>query len=178
MLKENKIQAGQDIFDLSNIWLGGFDNIMTLISLNPQFESIDVDLNARASENFKYDTDNYQQRTYQLQLAVPVAENTISSIVGKANQSLEDLCLMAYGSLDFFSKFISDNDFNLNDPDIVLKTATFDKSFIVDGSLMPILTKKGYILAGGLITEKDESYRITENDITRETDNLIIRLVD
>lgn len=177
MLKENKILAGQTIFDLSNISLGGMDNIMTLIALNPQFESLDVDLADFVGQNYIYDDAYYQNRTYQLQLPTPKEPSNIGTVLGYDNQSLEDLCLMAYGSLDFFVKFISDNNYKLNSPEIATKTATFDKSLVIDGSLKPILTKKGYILAGGLVNETIDNYRITENDITRYTEDLNIRIV-
>lgn len=183
MLKENnKIKSGLSIYDLSNFFLGGMDNIIPgLLLLNPQFESIDVDMEDFAAKNFSYDDQYYNPPAYQFELKTPAAAATTKKITGLENQSLYDLIIMGIGSMDRIIEVITSADnkdlFNLNDPDVSLKSCIFDTSLIVDNSLLVQIDKKRYKLSSGVERFAFDEYRITEDGITRLTDALEIRLV-
>jgi len=180
MLKENnKIKSGLSIYDLANFYLGNMDHLLTLIELNPQFESVDVELEDFAAGNFIYDDQYYNPPAYQFELKTPAAAATTTKITGLENQSLYDLIIMGIGSLDRIVEVITrnGNNFDLNDPEVTLKSCIFDTSLIVDNALLTQIEKKRYKLSSGVEKFAYNEYRITEDGFTRLTDALEIRLV-
>lgn len=72
MVKDHKVLENQNIFDVANITLGGFDNIYVgLIQQNENITSIDFDLNSIATENIKFDDLYFSSSTIQIHLNVP-----------------------------------------------------------------------------------------------------------
>jgi hypothetical protein len=164
MFSVRKIQSGLTLYDYANVLYGGFDNILTLIQFNPKLESMDVDLNSFATQELTYDTGLYQNTTTQIQLPVTPAASTIKYTLGKDQQNLYDLNLMAYSGFDSFVKFMLDNDINsANKQDLAFKNYKFDTNFNKDLSLLAIASKKGYVFISGTLNEPivETYYRIS-----------------
>jgi hypothetical protein len=177
MLKSYQIQQGHDIYDVANNLLGGFDNIMTLIQLNPDFESIDVNLDNFAGKNMTYDDSYYKAQALQIQLSQPETQSTIRTFYGLEGQNIYDAVLWAYGDLGMTLKFIQDNAINsTNDQRVAFKELKFDMALNNNLSFKKVVEKKGYQFAS-LSDESAEDYRITSDNINRLTSNLIIRTI-
>lgn len=181
MIKTSKIQFGKTIYDYSNILLGGFDNIITIIQLNPDFVSMDVDLDDFATKKLVYDDQYYQAKTVQVQLGTPAADATIKYITSLSEQNLYDLNLMAYSGFDHVVKFLIDNSINsTNNQDLGLKTYKFDTTLNTDESLSVIVKNKGYVFSTGAIATRIEEtfYRLTEAGDIRETEASEPRIIE
>lgn len=162
-LKTTKILSNQTIWDISNNVYGGFDNIITLIQLNPDLESIDADLQDFATDTLSYDSVYYVSRTPQLQLNTPTITSSIKQVSGQSNQSIYDLVLDKYGDLGMMVKFIQDNEnlSSINDLNVVGKTFNFDSDENKSGALKAVIEKRGYVFAS-LFEDRDTSeYRVT-----------------
>lgn len=163
MLQEAKIKAGFTIYDYANILYGGFDNILTLIELNPSFVNLNVDLNDFVTQKLVYDDVYYSAKTLQIQLPVLAEKSTIKEIVGKAGQSLFDLCLMCYCDFDNFLKFCTDNQINsTNDHNTTFKNFKFDTNLNNNLSLFFQINKKKYSFATNVLL--DESGFLLQED--------------
>lgn len=181
MFTVRKIQSGFTLYDYANILYGGFDNILTLIQLNPKLESMDVNLNDFATQELTYDTDLYQNTTTQIQLPITPPASTIRYVSGKDQQNLYDLNLMSYSGFDSFVKFMVDNEINsTNKQDLAFKNYKFDTNFNKDLSLLAIVEKKGYVFVSGtILTPPVETYyRITEAGEIRETESGDLRILE
>ena len=148
MLQEAKIQSGNSIYDCANILYGGFDNILTLIRLNPQFESMNVNLEPFAGGNMAYDDLCYSAKTVQIYVPVTDNKSSLITINGRTGQNIYDMCLMGYSDLDKVVKFCLDNGINsTNDQSIKPKGFNFDLSVNKNLSLYNVVKKKGYIFS-------------------------------
>lgn len=165
MLREANIQAGLSIYDYANILYGGFDNIVTLIQLNPDFESMDVVMEDFAAKKIVYNDAYYQARTVQVQLSKAKEESTNGTIKGLEGQNLYDVCLMAYSDFDNFVKLCIDNGINsTNDHNVSFKEFIFDTKLNNNLTLQGIIKKKGYVFATGTYpVEVVEGFLIQEN---------------
>lgn len=179
MLKENKIRSGLSIYDLANFYLGGMDNLLTLVELNPQFESVDVDLEDLAAGIFVYDDQYYNPPAYQFELNTPVPGAASRIIAGLENQSIYDLVIMGTGSLDNIIAVLvrNENKFDLNDPGVTLKECIFEETLIVNNALITQIQKKLYKLSSGVEPFAYDYYRITDDGFARLTDALDIRII-
>lgn len=126
MVKGHKVLENQNIFDVANITLGGFDNIYVgLIQQNSNITSIDFDLNTIATENINFDDLYFSSSTIQLQLNVP-KQATQKQYVGLENQSIYDMALMKYGSLENIYDLIQKNNLiSINEIDVAFKKPYF-----------------------------------------------------
>lgn len=179
MLRASKIKSSQSIFDLANISMGGFDKIMTLIQLNPEFESINVNLDNFVAKSFTYEDSYYKSSASQLELKAPKAKSVENTITGKEGQTIYDLVIMGTGNLDNLMAIIKANGsiFELNTPTVTLKQCKFDTSKIADSSVVSQIKSKGYILSADSKEIISDPYRITDDLITRITDGSDIRKV-
>lgn len=180
MLKTTTIQSSQTIWDIANDKYGGFDNILTLIQLNPDYISIDVDLEDFIAVPLVYDDAYYTDKTPQVQLSPPKYENPIKQVTGEANQSVYDLVLMVYGDINLMSKFILDNPgviSSTNDLNVSGKTFNFDSRLNNDGALLAAIEKRRYNFASFVEIVDESLFRVTDNYINRITDALEIRFV-
>jgi hypothetical protein len=171
MLRETKIKSGLNLYDYANIVYGGFDNIVTLIQLNPVLESMDVDLGDFATKPLVYDDKYYSQKTIQIQLTAIKPTSSIKTITGRKGQNLYDLSLLAYSGFDNFVKFCIDNGINsTNDHDVSFKNFKFDTNLNNDLTLQTVINKKGYVFATGVasnitgnLLQEDGFYLLQEN---------------
>lgn len=174
MVKGHKVLENQNIFDVANITLGGFDNIYVgLIQQNSNITSIDFDLNTIATENINFDDLYFSSSTIQLQLNVP-KQATQKQYVGLENQSIYDMALMKYGSLENIYDLIQKNNLiSINEIDVAFKNLIFEDTKVVNLSLTKSITKKGYSF--GTVV-KGDSYLLLENGfyLLQENSGLII----
>ena len=144
MVKDHKVLENQNIFDVANITLGGFDNIY--VGLIQQNENIiDFDLNSIATENIKFDDLYFSSSTIQIQLNVP-NQSTIKEYVGLENQSIYDVALMKYGSLESIYELIQKNNLiSINELSVAFKNLIFEDTKVVNLSLVKNINKKAYV---------------------------------
>lgn len=177
MEKDYKIVENQNIYDVANILLGGFDNIYVgLIQPNDVISSINFDLNTIATKNIIYDDIYYSSSTLQLQLNIANTTSIVEKI-GLENQSIYDVVLMNYGGLNNIYKFIQDNDLiSINELNVSFKSVIFDKNVVENLSLTKSIKSKGYIF--GTLLKKHGRIRITQNNKIRITQDGKIRVVN
>lgn len=179
MIKQSNIQSNQTIWDIANDKYGGFDNILTLIQLNPNYLSIDVNLENFLSVPLVYDDQYYVSNAPQIEISAPKYVNPIRQVTGEENQNIYDLVLMVYGDLNMMYKFIQDNPniSSTNDLNVSGKTFNFDSSLNNNGPLLAAVEKRRYNFASFIDSADSDLYRVTDNYINRITDNLVIRTV-
>lgn len=168
-IKTYNTSIGQDIFDVANLTLAGFDNIYAGIIAKNSGESIVQALPTVMT----YDDFYYNNSTIQIQLDPP-ATNIIGTIAGKQNQSIYDICLQCYGSLDYMLKLMVDSDIiSLNELSAESLNFIFDTT-VGDVYTVNSANSKGYVFA---TLFEDINLRITEDAIQRTTENNIDRIV-
>lgn len=146
MINTTKIKDGLSIYDYSNIFLGGFDNIITLIQLNPQFVNMDADLSDFVTQYLTYDDAYFEDRTIQIQLSISAAPPTIKYLQSVSGQSLYDLNLATYSGFDNLINFCQDNNINnTNVTDLGLRSFKFDTTLNLNLSLSAVVKNKGYV---------------------------------
>lgn len=157
MVKDHKVLENQNIFDVANITLGGFDNIYVgLIQQNENITSIDFDLNSIATENIKFDDLYFSSSTIQIQLNVP-NQSTIKEYVRLENQSIYDVALMKYGSLESIYELIQKNNLiSINELSVAFKNLIFEDTKVVNLSLVKNINKKAYVF--GTLQESDGNW--------------------
>lgn len=147
-----KIKEGETIYDASNITLFGMDNIVQglLIPSDLSFTSI------TGFQTIYYDENYIQNSTVQLQLNVPKEIDTYT-VLSEENQSLYDVCLMNYGTLDEVVKLISDNSnlVSINDVNVSLRPINFSKSVNVKQYVASSIKKRNYSFATLFILDED-----------------------
>ena len=156
MVQDHKIQQNETIFDIANITLGGFDNIyLGLISLNLLIPNINTNLNTIATQTIQFDDLYYQSETLQVQLNV-VAPSNLKAVKGLENQSIYDLVLMNYGSLDSVFDFIQSNNLvSINELNMAYKNVIFDSTKIINENITKSVASKNYTFATLVFADSD-----------------------
>jgi hypothetical protein len=172
-----KVQGQYSIYDYSNIFLGGFDNIVQgLLKPNPEFINMDVDLADFVAKNINYESDYYISKSPQIQLSVSKNKSTIKQINGFSGQNIYDLNLMCYSGFDNIIAFIKENNINsINDHEVQGLVANFNTNLNNDLSLNSIILKKGYVFTTGVFIN---GYRITEDYFFRITEDGSFRMLE
>lgn len=148
MLQDRKIESGVSIYDYSNTLLGGFDNLITLLTHNPKFININVNLSDFTTQDIIWDDDDYESKAPQVELSNINAPSTIGFITGLSQQNLYDVNLKVYSGFDSLVKFLVDNSVNsINDHDVAFKVFKFDSTANNNLSLKAAIDKRGYVFA-------------------------------
>lgn len=150
MLQGRNIEDQLTIWDYSNILLGGFDNIvMGLMVNNPDFESVDVDLDDFVGKTITWDDSYYKSQTVQLQLSSVSNQSQYSFYSGLDAQTLYDIILMNQGTFDNIVSFLELNNWdNINQHIVTGKIFKFDK-LKSDQSLTKVVSRKNYVFGSG-----------------------------
>ncbi len=150
MLQGRSIEDQLTIWDYSNILLGGFDNVVLgLMVNNPDFESIDVDLDDFVGKTIAWDDSYYKSQTVQLQLSNTSTSEPYNYGTGLDGQTLYDLILMNRGSLDnIVQTLVLNNWDNINNHIVTGTLFKFDKLKSND-SLTTVINKKSYVFGSG-----------------------------
>lgn len=149
MLTE-KISNGQDIFDAVINTYGNLDLTYKLIQENPIIENIDVDLNTLPNLSVVWDEIFDVPPPAQIDSPKEVAPNFISKITAVQGQTLFDIGLMSYGTLDNLMKLLQDSQIdNPNSDNIAGHVFTFDNREIVDYQIFKNYISSGYIINTG-----------------------------
>lgn len=175
MLKEYKIQDGENVIDIAGVTLGGFDNIIRMIQESGGFfVSVDDDLSSKVTQSVPYDDSLYQKRAAELIIKDPKNEPTTGKIKSLFSQSSIDLCLEAYGDLDNYISFLQVNGINgTNERDMYGKEIIFELS--KQSSVRKDLLKNSVRFTTALDLQK---YRIIQTQEARITDTTDLRTVN
>lgn len=140
------VREGQTIFDLS-IKTYGLDNIYKLIQENG-IESINATL--VSGQVITYDETFVIPSAPDVSPTQRAVVSSIKTFTGRENQSVYDLCLMAYGSLDNLYKLIQDSNIdNTNERSFYQKIVTYDENFTTDKIFYERVIKAGTIINTG-----------------------------
>lgn len=177
MILTATIQRGLNIYDYSNVLLGGFDNIILgMMTLNPQLVNLNVDLSDFATQDITYDDAYYVDRSPQIQLPITSPPSNVYSIQCRSDQSLYDINLQGYSGFDNMVQFMVDNHINsTNNQSVSGVLATFNKNQNSDLSTRAVIEKKGYVFA--TLFSDPSMYRITDDGFFRITDDGFFRII-
>ena len=141
MLIDYKIQAGQTIYDLGISTFGTLENLLQLLIQNPSLKNLDYDLNLIATQKIQFSEEYKQKKPAELILSTQI-NSDIKTLETKKGQSIFDVCLQAYGTLNELSRLLQDNNiYNLNEDDAGRKIINFSKSKVVDNFISDYLIK-------------------------------------
>lgn len=138
------IKQGLDIFDVVLNTYGSLDCTVKLLQDNSDIlTSIDYDLTANPFTVVEYDETFIAPQSPEI---TPVTTDAITEIsfVAKEGQSVYDLCLMSYGSLDRIVEFAQSMGFDsLNNSGLRGQAVVFSPEDIKDKALYNYFERKG-----------------------------------
>jgi len=71
-----------------------------------------------------------------------------SELISRNGQTIYDIAIMTYGSLDYVYKIVQDNLlYNINDPVPSSKTLIFDKDLVIDLTVFNAIVNRGVIFS-------------------------------
>ena len=108
MLTGLNIPNNITVADLVTIAYGDMGLTYKLLKDNPWIINPDFDLTFYAGRLIFYDP-ALKVAPPQVNVPAPVAPNNLATYVGKEGQSLEDVCMMTYMTLDLMYKLLQDN---------------------------------------------------------------------
>ena len=169
MLQEIKIQSGQSIYDVSINELNGLDNLLQLLIQNKNITNLDFDLKNIATENIKYDDIYIEKKQAELTLTTSIS-STIQNIKTLQGQSIYDICLQSYGSLDLMNKLLKDNNiYNLDSTDISMRNINFDETKVIDKYILDYIYKNKINYSTGI--NLNMKVLVTESGIIINTES-------
>jgi hypothetical protein len=144
MNKEYLILDNDDIYSICVKATNGLDNIVSFLNENNLVKTFSQDLSPLVSSTIIFSENLIQKKQYSLNFDVDKTDNQISTITGRFDQSTFDLCNMAYGDLNNYVKFLSDNNCN-NKTDAYGLVAIFDRRLVSDNLYAQTLRKSGVV---------------------------------
>ena len=128
MLSEYPVKQGETIYDVANRTYGSTDYVYKLIQDNG-ISNIDFDFSLNPGKVLTWDPSFKVLQAVDVASAPSVPVSPIKTIKALYGQSIYDLCLQAYGTLDFIFKFIQENQIsNINDTNLSGNTFIFDST--------------------------------------------------
>jgi hypothetical protein len=167
-----RINSDESIFDIAIATIGGIDNLFVAL-LQPN--NINIDYTGIGSQLISYDNIYQIKNPASLSLVKKDIKN-ILNYFSLSGQSLYDICLQCYSSLDGLYKLIQDN--NINSVDT---TATeqinikYNNTLNKDNKVNFNILKKNikFVTAIGVV-----NYRITEDGEVIITEDGNIRIIE
>lgn len=146
MQQETKIQGNQTIYDIVLNSLGGFDDLFYFIRTNESvLGNIDADLGQLVGKKLTYDDIYYVKPAPRISIQSAANVSPVYQKRGLENQSIYDLCLQEYGTLDNLVKMMQDSNIvGTKDPNAAFKKITFNKSIVNDDTIVGVVKRKGY----------------------------------
>jgi hypothetical protein len=157
-IKLYKIKSDETVIDTIISTYCYLDGAYDFILLN-NLDSIESILTP--TDSLSYDTTLINFKPSQLYLGENI-QATTKVVKTFDNQSIYDVCLQNYGSLDTMYEFITNNDFiNVDDSDVQLKDVIIKRTLEVENySLLP----KKFATLNRVIEELNKYYILLEND--------------
>lgn len=171
-LASNNVPNGATIFDLVNKFYGSMDYLTKFLSDNPQLsDGADFDYESNPNTAVHYDAAFVSM--HPLKLKAAEKPPATQYFIARDGQSLFDVCLMTYGTIDRYNKLLSDNSINgLTIGSLSGKAFIFDSSLRSDGMLSGEISRRELFFSTfpeNLIPAVDFVYRITTNGRLRVT---------
>lgn len=168
-MKTISVQYNNTIFDLS-LKTYGIENVFKFIQENAFIDSINYDFNANPGKTIEYD-ETFKVPQPKIVLGAQIQSGNSGQFKSSNGQSIFDLCIQTYGSLEFLYQFINENNVgSLLSNDIDERVFTFDKRKIKDNIFYNNITGKGVRLKTENFAPGDFVYRITEDGTLRITE--------
>jgi len=131
-----QVKSGNTIYDIAMATYGSVAFVYKILQDNPAITSLDFDFASNPGQMIIW---NEALKVKAVAVYVPPEkrqENNIKTYIARSGQSLYDVCLQTYGSIDFIYKLITDNQIdNLNTYNLGRKQFIFDASLIADVSI-------------------------------------------
>ena len=154
-----QVKNGQTIYDLLLITYGSLELTYKLIAENENITSIDFDFDSNPNEVVSWDKSYVVSIPGQLERSATIVENNTGTIESADRQTVYDLCLMTYGSIDTLYKLITDNSINtVDDTSLSGLLLTFDKTQVTDNIMLNYINKYGIVMCTGDSVDEVNSY--------------------
>lgn len=144
-----KIPPNVTVSDLVVLVYGSLDLTMKLVVDNPFITDCNFDLTNYAGQLVEYDDELVQRTPTNLEVT-PQAVPTEGVYVVQQGQSLSDVCLQVYGTLDYMTKLVVDNGFegvNITADDLLGKSVIFNRTLTKNPALFNFNQNKKIVYA-------------------------------
>lgn len=146
MIRTATIPPNVSVMDLVSQLYGDLDLVTRLLTDNPIITSVNMDLTPLIGQPVKYDDALSNFVPPSLHFLPPVTDPNIGVITALLGQSLYDICLMTYGTLDLLYQLILDNEIDgVNSLDIAQMAFNFDISKIKNAALFNFNQNHGIV---------------------------------
>lgn len=180
-LANYKTTQGQSIYDVVNGVYGSLDYFSQLLIENANLEAVAYTLIDESAVEVEYDADVIRNKPPVIFRSTGAIATTITEYPALDGQSVYDVAMMTYGSLDKLIELLNDSSFgSTNNTNLGGVRFTFDSSRKTDQILQYNIDRFALVFSNApRITEADLTtrYRVTtsfDQRITQNADNRIV----
>lgn len=172
-LANYRTQQGQSIYDVVIGVYGSIDHFAQLLTENAELATVAYTLTDASAIDIEYDADVVKNKPPVIYRPSASTTTTLRTYNGQDGQSVYDVAMMTYGSLDRLIELISDSSFgSTNNTNLGGVGFTFDSSKKADQLLQYNIDRFGIVFSNAPRFTADElttRYRVTTSFDQRVT---------